>query len=81
MVGDYISTSWVDAPGGRRAFGAFSVGQPPANGKAFDEATFVRTGGLSTTGTFTAAATAERVAPSNEALLHAAPSSAVFRRR
>jgi hypothetical protein len=47
MVGDYISTSWVDTSAGRRAFGAFAVGQAPAPGKAFDEAIFVPSGGLS----------------------------------
>src|SRR3954468_1273203 len=81
MVGDYISTSWVDTPTGRRAFGAFAVGQAPTNGKAFDEATFVPTGGLNLTGTFTASAASDRVSPDNEALLHANQNSAVFQRR
>jgi hypothetical protein len=81
MVGDYISTSWVDTPAGRRAFGAFAVGQAPATGQAFDEATFVPTGGLNLTGTFTASAAADRVSSSNEALLHASRNSEVYRRR
>ncbi|MEP6599476.1 MAG: sialidase family protein [Actinomycetota bacterium] len=42
MVGDYISTSWV----GGRAFGAFSVAQVASGGFAFDQATYVPTGGL-----------------------------------
>jgi hypothetical protein len=46
MVGDYISTSWLDTPAGRRAFGAFAVGQTPSGTQAFDEATFVPSGGL-----------------------------------
>jgi hypothetical protein len=50
MVGDYISSSWVDTPAGRRAFGAFAVGQAPVTGKAFDEATFVPSGGLTRLG-------------------------------
>jgi hypothetical protein len=50
MVGDYISSSWIDTPAGRRAFGAFAVGQAPATGKAFDEATFVPSGGLTRLG-------------------------------
>ena len=41
MVGDYISTSWVNG----RAFGAFAVGRPPTT-QAFDEAIYVPTGGL-----------------------------------
>ena len=81
MVGDYISTSWVDTPTGRRAFGAFAVGQAPTNGKAFDEATFVPTGGRNATGALTTTAGADRVSPTNEALLHANARSEVFRRR
>jgi len=81
MVCDYISTSWVDTPGGRRAFGAFAVGQTPTNGKALDEATFLPTGVLTLPGTFTAPAAADRVSPTNEALLHANDNSEVFRRR
>jgi hypothetical protein len=50
MVGDYISTSWVDAPAGRRAYGAFAVGAAPTAGKDFDEAIYVPTGGLDTPG-------------------------------
>ena len=45
MVGDYISTSWVNG----RAFGAFAVGIPPTT-QAFDEAIYVPTGGLNVTG-------------------------------
>jgi hypothetical protein len=45
MVGDYISTSWL----GNRAYGVFAVGRKPTNGKAFDEGTFVPTGGLNRT--------------------------------
>jgi hypothetical protein len=81
MVGDYISTSWLDTPIGRRAFGAFAAGQAPTTGKAFDEATFVRTGGLNLSGNFTTVAAAERVSPTNEALLHANHNSEVYRRR
>jgi hypothetical protein len=81
MVGDYISTSWVDTAAGRRAFGAFAVGQPPANGNAFDEATYVPTGGLNLSGPFSASSTGDRVAADNEALLNANHNSAVYRRR
>jgi hypothetical protein len=80
MVGDYISTSWVDTPAGRRAFGAFAVGQAPTT-KAFDEATFVPAGGRNLTGAFTASAAGDRVSPTNEALLNANHNSAVYRRR
>jgi BNR repeat protein len=41
MVGDYISTSWVNG----RAFGAFAVGNTPTT-QAFNEAIFVPAGGL-----------------------------------
>jgi len=81
MVGDYISTSWLDTPAGRRAFGAFAVGQVPTNGKAFDEATFVPTGGLNVTGTFTASGASDRVSSTNEALLRANHNSDVYDRR
>jgi hypothetical protein len=81
MVGDYISTSWLDTPTGRRAFGAFAVGQVPAGGKAFDEATFVPTGGLNLTGTFTASGASDRVSSTNEGLLHANHNSDVYDRR
>jgi hypothetical protein len=60
MVGDYISTSWVDTTAGRKAFGAFAVGQAPTGGKAFDEATFVPSGGLTTRAPFTAGAAGDR---------------------
>jgi hypothetical protein len=81
MVGDYISTSWVDTPTGRRAFGAFAMGQAPTTGKAFDEATFVPTGGLNLSGSFTATGAGARVSPDNEALLHANHNSEVYQRR
>jgi hypothetical protein len=42
MVGDYISTSWV----GGKAFGAFAVAKAPRPGFAFDQATYVPSGGL-----------------------------------
>ncbi len=44
MVGDYISTSWVNG----RAFGAFAVGNTPTT-QAFNEGIFVPTGGLNVT--------------------------------
>jgi BNR repeat-like domain len=51
MVGDYISTSWING----RAFGAFAVGNTPTT-QAFNEAIFVPTGGLSTAARGSAAA-------------------------
>jgi hypothetical protein len=44
MVGDYISTSWMNG----RAFGAFAVARPPSPGFAFDQALYVPAGGLLT---------------------------------
>lgn len=41
MVGDYISTSWVNG----KAFGAFAVAQVPTDGSAFDQAIYVPSGG------------------------------------
>ena len=42
MVGDYISTSWING----KAFGAFAVAQPPSAGYDYDQAIYVPTGGL-----------------------------------
>lgn len=42
MVGDYISTSWLNG----KAYGAFAVAKTPS-GSAFDQSVFVPTGGLS----------------------------------
>jgi hypothetical protein len=58
MVGDYISTSWM----GSRAFGAFSVGQTPTSGKAFDQGIFVPTGGLKRAGSLRESSRGDRVA-------------------
>ena len=77
MVGDYISTSWL----GARAFGAFAVGQPPpTNGKAFDEAIFVPTGGLNRTGSLRRSSRGERVIGYNNARLRIRHSTPVRRR-
>jgi hypothetical protein len=43
MVGDYISTSWLNG----KAFGAFAVAQVPTDGSAFDQAIYVPSGGIS----------------------------------
>jgi BNR repeat-like domain len=44
MVGDYISTSWLNGS----AFGAFAVANPPS-GAAFDQQIYVPTGGVTAT--------------------------------
>jgi hypothetical protein len=72
MVGDYISTSWLR----NRAFGAFAVGRPPTNGKAFDEGIFVPAGGLNRTGSPTKSSRAGRVAVGDNSELDLASGSA-----
>jgi hypothetical protein len=73
MVGDYISTSWL----GGNAFGAFAVGGTPASGKAFNEATYVPTGGLAAaSGGFVNTANGEHPV-AGAASDHAAPRSAI----
>ena len=47
MVGDYISTSWLNG----RAFGAFAVANPPA-GDVFDQKIYLPQGGVLATGSF-----------------------------
>jgi hypothetical protein len=47
MVGDYISTSWLNG----RAFGAFAVANAPA-GNVFDQKIYVPTGGVLSAGPF-----------------------------
>jgi hypothetical protein len=76
MVGDYISTSWL----GGKAFGAFAVGQTPTDGKDFDEAIFVPTGGLNVTGPFNNSSQGDRVVTTNNGALHANQHAAVRRR-
>jgi hypothetical protein len=78
MVGDYISTSWVDTPNGRRAYGAFAAAAAPPAGTAFDEAIYVPTGGLNATGV---AASAGRASRAGTARAHAATRSAPVARR
>jgi hypothetical protein len=55
MVGDYISTSWLNG----RAFGAFAVANPPA-GTVFDQKIYVPQGGVVSTGPFPNARLAEQ---------------------
>jgi hypothetical protein len=47
MVGDYISTSWLNG----RAFGAFAIANAPA-GTVFDQKIYVPQGGVLSTGSF-----------------------------
>jgi hypothetical protein len=76
MVGDYISTSWV----GGKAFGAFAVAQAPTAGFAFDQATYVPSGGLGpATGGFVNTSHGDHAVP-GAASDHAAPRSAIRHR-
>lgn len=74
MVGDYISTSWVNG----KAFGAFAVAlQAPT---PFEESIYVPTGGLTAAaGGFVNTSQGERAVP-NAASDHAAARSAIRRR-
>jgi hypothetical protein len=75
MVGDYISTSWV----GGQAFGAFTQGNAPPPGFAFDQPLYVPTGGLAAAGAafvHTQAGSAEQPVP-DAASDHASPRSAI----
>ncbi|OLE38874.1 MAG: hypothetical protein AUG48_00660 [Actinobacteria bacterium 13_1_20CM_3_68_9] len=73
MVGDYISTSWVD----NRAFGAFAVARKSTNGKAFEEGIFVPAGGLNQAGSSTKSSRAGRTAVGGNSKLHVVSGSAV----
>jgi hypothetical protein len=56
MVGDYISTSWLNG----RAYGSFAVAKPPSGGFAFDQALYVPTGGSLAAGAFVATSAGDR---------------------
>jgi hypothetical protein len=72
MVGDYISTSWVNG----KAFGAFAVCQTPS-GAAFNEPIYVPTGGLALAASgFVVTSSGDHPVP-NAASDHASPSSPI----
>ncbi len=72
MVGDYISTSWLNG----KAFGAFAVAKTPS-GSAFDQSVFVPTGGLSAAASgFVNSSAGDRPVP-GAAADHASPKSAI----
>jgi hypothetical protein len=72
MVGDYISTSWLNG----KAFGAFAVAKTPS-GSAFDQSIFVPTGGLSAAASgFVNSSAGDRPVP-GAAADHASPKSAI----
>ncbi|MFL6161062.1 MAG: sialidase family protein [Jatrophihabitantaceae bacterium] len=72
MVGDYISTSWVNG----KAFGAFAVAKTPS-GSAFDQAIYVPAGGLSAAASgFVNSSSGDHPVP-GAASDHASPKSAI----
>jgi hypothetical protein len=76
MVGDYISTSWLNG----RAYGSFAVAKAPSGGFAFDQALYVPTGGSgASAGAFVATAAGDRPV-AGAASDHAAPRSAIRHR-
>ena len=72
MVGDYISTSWLNG----KAFGAFAVAKTPS-GSAFDQSIFVPSGGLSAAASgFVNTSAGDHPVP-GAASDHASPKSAI----
>ncbi|MEA2444882.1 MAG: hypothetical protein QOJ12_2174, partial [Thermoleophilales bacterium] len=76
MVGDYISTSWLNG----RSYGSFAVAKAPSGGFAFDQALYVPTGGSGAAASaFVATAAGDRPV-AGAASEHAAPRSAIRHR-
>ena len=72
MVGDYISTSWING----KAIGAFAVAKTPS-GTAFDQAIYIPTGGLTGAASgFVNSSAGEQPVP-GAASDHASPKSAI----
>jgi hypothetical protein len=72
MVGDYISTSWLNG----KAFGAFAVAKTPS-GSAFDQAIYVPSGGLAAAASgFVNTSSGDHAVP-GAASDHASPKSAI----
>ena len=73
MVGDYISTSWVNG----KAIGAFAIAKAPSGGFAFDQGLYVPTTGFTAAaGSFVATSSGDHPVP-NAASDHANPKSPI----
>src|SRR6185437_5796417 len=73
MVGDYISTSWING----KAIGAFAVANTPSGAAAFDQAIYIPTGGLTGAASGVVNSSAGDHPVPGAAADHASPKSAI----